>query len=353
MILTISLTFGLQSGCQEAQKIETLPQAIAEEQKPVKQPEPVPEGPPPVIEVENSSHNFGEIGPDKYYNCSFKFKNTGQGILKIKRIQSTCGCTVPKLAKKEYAPNESGEIKVKFHSPKSESKVNKHLYIMSNDPENPKIELALKAQVILSVSVEPKKIKLLPDAESSDIPDITIKSKDGKEFSIKSITAPNNIITADFDPAVKATEFVLQLKADYSKIGKRRNGVITIGLTHPQNKEVAVSYSIPEKFEVSRPRIIIRDAKPGETITKEVWIKSNYGDQLEIESISSQKQHMKVISQESEENNSIKLIVEITIPEKTGKTRYFTDDLTVKTKDGTELFIRCSGWYKSVKVEKK
>ena len=42
----------------------------------------------------------------------FKFKNTGKETVKIVGMRASCGCTVPKLEKKEYQPEEKGEISV-------------------------------------------------------------------------------------------------------------------------------------------------------------------------------------------------------------------------------------------------
>ena len=55
---------------------------------------------------------------------------------------------------------------------------------------------------------------------------------------------------------------------------------------------------------------------------------------------------MEVVSHE-EIDNGIKLEVQITPPARTGKARYFTDELKIKIKDGGELTIRCTGLYKT------
>lgn len=44
----------------------------------------------------------------------FRFTNTGNAPVTITGISSSCGCTVPALEKRTYAPGESGEIVAKF-----------------------------------------------------------------------------------------------------------------------------------------------------------------------------------------------------------------------------------------------
>ncbi len=74
------------------------------------------ERPVPRITFEKVIYDFGEIGPETNSLCEFKFTNTGNGILKITEVEKTCGCTPFTLAKKEYAPGESGVLKVEYQS---------------------------------------------------------------------------------------------------------------------------------------------------------------------------------------------------------------------------------------------
>ncbi len=61
----------------------------------------------PKISFEQTVCDLGQVGLGTKNSCEFKFKNTGQGPLKITNVKSTCGCTVAQLEKKEYAPGES------------------------------------------------------------------------------------------------------------------------------------------------------------------------------------------------------------------------------------------------------
>ena len=196
-VVTFMFLMGLFTGCQESQKTAQAaaadPAVVAAVAKPDKAAAETPprlqtKGKPPAIVVENPVHDFGEIGPGKSFKCQFNFKNTGDGILKISKIKTTCGCTVAKLKKKKYAPGESGTVEVTFRAPKNQGPTSKHLYILSNDRKDPKLELTIKAAVQLVVAVEPAKLKLSLRAENAGIEPITLTSKDGTPFSIKSFT---------------------------------------------------------------------------------------------------------------------------------------------------------------------
>jgi len=66
----------------------------------------------PRISFEKTVFDLGDVGQGTKNSCEFRFTNTGRGLLKIGNISRTCGCTVFKLDKKEYSPNETGTIKV-------------------------------------------------------------------------------------------------------------------------------------------------------------------------------------------------------------------------------------------------
>ena len=361
IILSTAFIATLAASCQEAQSTTTEPTPVLTDvakTAPAKQPqqrqvaqpaeEKTSESPDkqPKIEVENATHDFGKTGPSKRHQCEYAFKNVGQGTLIIKEIKSTCGCTVPELAKKKYEPGESGVIKVAFTAPAHEGDVSKHLYIISNDPENPRFELNVKASVELSIIADPPALQLSLKTENAGITPITIKSKDGKPFSIRSFSTIQRVITADIDPTKKAAEFTLNPKVDLEKLKKNLTGSITINLDHPDTRIIRITYTTPPPVEVRRQRIIVQQAVPGEATTKEVLILSNYDEDIAIESIIPTKGIMTIESQEESEKR-ISLQVKIVPPPKaSAKTMIFSDRIMVRLTNGYEFPITCSGLYK-------
>ena len=334
-VIIVSLT--LCSSCQEPQKAQ-----ITTEQA---EPEKIVPKTAPIIQIDNPVHDFGKIGPSSKNSCKFDFKNVGDGKLIIKKIHSDCGCIIGKLKKKEYLPDESGTITSSYRASTVEGDVEKHIYIQSNDPKNPGLELTLKAEIELQVAVNPKTLELLLNEENAGIKPITLRSKDGKKFSIKNFSASNKALTAQFDPTVKATEFTLIPQAKIEKLKKTNHGSIRISLDHPECKSQSISFTAKPLFEVSKPRIIIQNAEHGKPVIKDVLVKSNYGQSVEIESITSEKNCMKVLNQQKQ-TNSVKLQIQVTPPPRTNASkRYITDKLNIKIKDADTLTINCTGWY--------
>jgi hypothetical protein len=102
----------------------------------------------PKIVFKEDVHDFGQVprGPELQYN--FRFTNKGSSVLKIERVQTSCGCTGATVGEKtEYKKNESGEIKITFNTQGRSGHQEKTISVFSNDPENPQKDLKITCEV--------------------------------------------------------------------------------------------------------------------------------------------------------------------------------------------------------------
>ena len=82
--------------------------------------------------------DYGKIDKGSDGAKVFIFKNIGDQPIIIKKIQSSCGCTVPKKHEKPIMPGEDGEIKVSYDT-KRVGSCSKSITIMSNAKNRRKI----------------------------------------------------------------------------------------------------------------------------------------------------------------------------------------------------------------------
>ena len=340
----------LQIGCQKQAA-----QSRAVTEAPVETPAAKAESPPaveqgPKIKFENIVCDLGDIGPGSKNICDFEFTNVGDSLLKITDVSKTCGCTPFTLKKSEFAPGESGVLQVSYNASSRPGPITKHLRVSTNDQTNPQTNLTVKAKITEAVSYEPKRLELILNKENAGCPDIILKSLNGQPFSIKGFKttgrfqSTEDCITADFDPNASATEFVLHPKVDMAKLRRGTSGMVAITVAYPENQVVSIPFKILPRFKIEPSSITVFDAKAGKSVTREVWIVNNYDEVFEIESTSSEKGAMKVISQETKDNHC-KFELEITPPTAEGGEKVFTDVLYVNIKDGEKLQISCHGYY--------
>lgn len=323
LAVTITLLLLVQSGCQEQTKSPDV--SKAEET--------------PRITFEETAYDFGEVSSSRKYTGQFIFSNTGSGILKINEVKKCCGAVV-KLDKEELAPGESGTLKVEYTANPRSGSIYRLIRVYSNDETKPKVELTIKAKIVQKISYKPPKVDLLLNKENIVCPEITITSLDQQAFSITSFQSTGDTITADIDPSVEADKFVLQPKVDPDKHQKRPSGFISINLTHPELDNVNIRFNTKQRFELKPTGVFLLNPRPQEPNINKVSIVSNYNEEFEIESTSSEKGMAKVINQRSIKDG-YRLEVEITPPPPDEETRMFTDVVNVDLKGRETLKIKC------------
>ncbi|MEN3322477.1 DUF1573 domain-containing protein [Mariniflexile soesokkakense] len=86
----------------------------------------------PVLEFNETEHDFGEIEKNQAVETVFSYKNTGNAPLVITEIKSSCGCTVPENWSKEpLAPGKTGQFTVKYNGSGS-NKITKTITVTAN-----------------------------------------------------------------------------------------------------------------------------------------------------------------------------------------------------------------------------
>ena len=303
-----------------------------------------PNGPPPKLIFEQPTQDFGSVAPGSSNPCKFKFANKGPGVLKISDVTKTCGCTVFTLDKKEYAPGEQGVIDAMYNADKGNGIRTRHLYVMSNDPVDPRIELTIKATIAQKIAYEPEKLEYAIRGEKAGIVDLTLRSVDDQNFAITSFGSTTDAISADFDPNKKGVKFVLKTKISMQKAGSVTSGQIEIKTSHPECPTINVPFSILPRLKVDPPAINILNAEGGKAVEREVWLLNNYNEEFEIASATSKEGIIKVTGQEKV-GTRYKFKLSIVPPTTENPGKMFTDTFTITTKDGEKVEVACRGFY--------
>jgi len=99
-----------------------------------------------IITFDEKYHDMGKIAPGEIISYAFKFSNSGKGNLIIKKVSTSCGCTISKWPKKPLHPGDTGEIEVIFDSSGRYGIQNKAISVHSN-AENGKQLLTISATI--------------------------------------------------------------------------------------------------------------------------------------------------------------------------------------------------------------
>jgi len=303
-----------------------------------------PNGPQPKISFEKTTHDFGPVAPGSVAPCEFKFQNKGAGTLVINDISKTCGCTVPTLDKKEYAPGETGIIKVDYSADNGVGIRTRHLYVSSNDKDNPRVELTILSVIAQKVVNSPERLDFALKGSHAGMAELTLRSTDGKSFAVTKFQATSDAVTASFDSKQNADNFVIQTKIDPNKMGPNTNGRIEITLTHPECSSITVPFTLLPRFSTDPPALNIINAEPNKPVRRELWILNNYEEDFEIVSTESKAGLIQILNREKLDKR-YKLTLEITPPLTANRARMFIDTLYVTTTGGDRIEIFCRGFY--------
>lgn len=114
------------------------------------------------IEFKTETIDYGTIDKGADGKRVFEFTNVGEAPLKITKVNSSCGCTVPKWPKEAVLPGESGEIEVIYNT-RRVMPIRKTITVVSN-AERPYVALKIKGNV-----VDPEKQNVMDKKDKSII----------------------------------------------------------------------------------------------------------------------------------------------------------------------------------------
>lgn len=90
----------------------------------------------PTMTFDNDRFDFGTITEGEKVSHSFTFRNDGKTDLVIRKVSTSCGCTLVNKKPDVVKPGETSSIDITFNSSGKSNRQNKTITIISNDPKN-------------------------------------------------------------------------------------------------------------------------------------------------------------------------------------------------------------------------
>ncbi|MGJ8733274.1 MAG: DUF1573 domain-containing protein [Cellulophaga sp.] len=104
------------------------------------------------IEFKTETVDYGKVERGGNGVRVFEFTNTGDAPLIISKVNSSCGCTIPKKPKEPIMPGKTGLIEVKYDTKRPAGPIRKAITVISN-AETPTKVLKIKGELVEAKSV--------------------------------------------------------------------------------------------------------------------------------------------------------------------------------------------------------
>jgi hypothetical protein len=197
----------------------------------------------PRISFDQTTCNFGAIYQGEKVVHRFTFTNTGETTLTVTGVRSGCECVTAELTKRALRPGESSSVRVDLDSKGYRGSVLKSVWVGSNDPTRPEIELKMSGTVRVEIELSSQGI-YVGKVPLGDVVERTVivRPFDVKSFSILSATSSDPSVTVTEIGSAASPEprgaYVVTIRCGPSEAARRILAEITLDTNLAHTKQL-------------------------------------------------------------------------------------------------------------------
>ncbi len=247
--------------------------------------------------LDRTDFDFGTIMDNEPKETVFHFTNTGVDPPIIGEVKSTCGCTVPELAKKIYQPGEQGEIIVRYNPHGKRGLDSRSVTLDVNDSTQPNVKLNIKAHVKQLVLFEPTLLQFgqVDKGKGKTMEFYVAGRTEDFQVTLATTTMPDVYTVEVGETAVReigvdkeqlrATKLIVKLRDD-APVGMH-TAEMTLRTSDervPVERTQVLSQVLGD-IQVTPPRISLGRIEIGQSFTREFRVQSRSGQPFHISQV--------------------------------------------------------------------
>ena len=152
---------------------------------------------------------FHCVPEDGFVETKFTFTNPGPNPLRIRKIQSSCGCTTARLAKRDFAPGEAGELVAKFTFGGRRGPQRKTILVSTDD--GTEVILDLRVWIHDPLPIKPALV-FWKVGDPLEPKSVELTASEGQKIGITSVSSTNPAITASVETIAPGSKYRLQVR---------------------------------------------------------------------------------------------------------------------------------------------
>jgi len=220
----------------------------------------------PIVRLEPSTLDIGNVEPGTEVKCSVEVANDGDGVLRIANLRTSCGCTTAILADTQLASKQLEWMSVSFRAPIESGEINHLITFDTNDPRRPHVSVPIRGRSSWQVECVPGALEIHGVAPNKDHTEcVELVSQASYAFSVRNVSASDDQITVAADERVTEGRRRYRVTVRSNSVGQHC-GYVSFTTDSVRRPEIVlpVTFWVEEPSLVSPRQVIISSAHPGE-----------------------------------------------------------------------------------------
>jgi len=243
----------------------------------------------PQIAFEEITHDFGKLMEGEEAHYTFVFTNTGNQVLEIKNVKTTCGCTKAGDWDKAVDPGQTGKIPIKLKTKGVRGALKKSISVTTNVPDQERITVWLKGKVWWPIEANPRSASFgaIKDRNKSSSKTIKITSNFEERLEILSVKSSNATFRAELKTLVPGKEFELVVSTvPPIGVGSSQGSIIleTSNAKKPKY-ELRVNCYVPVPVQVAPRRLLLYAGALPKAMERAVYVTHNVDGPMTVSDV--------------------------------------------------------------------
>ncbi len=228
----------------------------------------------PKIQFDTLTYSFHTVNLNQKVTYNFKFKNVGTADLVIKDIKTSCDCAAVENIHRPVPPNGEGEIIATLSTGSTVEDKNESIFVYSNVPKQPPVELKLYAQVVSEITIIPSELVFSDLSFGHEMTrQVTLINSKDKDFRVDKIVTGSPNLIARISSQI-AGKVVVSVTVNSAVPVGHFSGNLKI---YTNNKivpvlDLPVSGDVQGSLSATPDRLFFGVVKKGENLTRTITI---------------------------------------------------------------------------------
>ena len=169
----------------------------------------------PAFSCDCYSYQVGTVLEGSRPVARFVIRNTGQGVLSVRKITTGCGCTAAQMSRRDLAPGEDAALLVEFNTAGLNGVQSRKVFLETNDSNKQIVELAVVGEVREALVCRPRVLEVGQIHRGEEWEGVvSISAPDGSGTGVRGVEAPNEWVSVALEQESQRCRAIARVRLD-------------------------------------------------------------------------------------------------------------------------------------------